>query len=208
MRILALLLLLCATAACAETFTAQVIAVLDGDTVLVLHGNQKTSVRLAGIDAPEKSQAFGTASRDALAALVLRKDVRITTQTVDDYGRVVALLEAGKLNVNKEQLRLGMAWEYSRYHADKSLVALQSEAQHARLGLWALAHPVPPWEYRKARASVQDATATVCGKKHYCSQMVSCEEARYYLTQCRVKTLDRNSDGVPCENLCRPRVGK
>ncbi len=209
MRILAVLLLsLWAVAARAETFTAQVIAVLDGDTVLVLHGNQKTSIRLAGIDAPEKLQAFGTASRDALAALVLRKDVRVTTRTVDDYGRVVALLQAGKLNVNEEQVRLGMAWEYSRYHADKSLLALQTEAQRARRGLWTQARPVPPWEYRKAHAQKQDVMATVCGRKHYCSQMVSCEEARYYLTQCRVKTLDRNSDGVPCENLCRPRAGQ
>lgn len=40
-----------------------------------------------------------------------------------------------------------------------------------------------------------------CGKRK-CSQMNSCAEARYHLTQCKVKSLDRDNDGVPCENLC------
>ena len=208
MNILTLVALLCglclSTTIKAETFTAHVIAVLDGDTVLVSHDKKKTTIRLAGIDAPEKLQEFGPASRDALAALVLRKDVRVITRTVDDYGRVLALLEAGRVNVNEEQLRRGMAWEYSHYHADKALMALQTEAQRARRGLWAGANPVPPWEFRKSHAPMREALAQIanCGAKHYCSQMVSCEEAKYYFKQCKVKTLDKNGDGVPCENLC------
>lgn len=190
----------------AETFDAQVVAVIDGDTVIVQHEKRKTTVRLAGIDAPEKAQPFGALSRDALAALVLHKPVRVITRTVDDYGRVVALLQVGAINVNGEQLRRGMAWEYSQYHADKALTALQADAQRARRGLWADARPVPPWEFRKSHAPTreQQALATVCGKKHYCSQMVSCEEAKFYFTQCRVRTLDKNNDGVPCEALCNP----
>ena len=204
----ALLFFLGVAAAHAATFNAQVIAVLDGDTVMVQHDNKKTTVRLAGIDAPEKLQAFGTASRDALAALVLRKEVRVTSTAVDEYSRVIGVLHVGKLNVNAEQLRLGMAWEYSHYHSDKAMIALQTEAQRARRGLWAGANPQPPWEFRKTHAPTreQGALATACGKKHYCSQMVSCEEAKFYFTQCRVKTLDKNNDGVPCENLCRPKI--
>jgi micrococcal nuclease len=203
----ALFLLAVSGAGTAETFIAQVIAVLDGDTVMVLHASRKTTLRLAGIDAPEKQQAFGRESRDALAALVLRKEVRVTTRTVDEYGRVVADLQAGNINVNEEQLRRGMAWEYSRYHSDKTLIALQADAQRARRGLWAQANPAPPWEFRKAHAPVRESntTASACGSKRYCAQMVSCEEARYYLTQCRIKTLDRNGDGMPCETLCNPK---
>lgn len=195
------------TALHAETFSALVIAVLDGDTVMVEHDKKKTTVRLAGIDAPEKLQAFGPASREALMKLVLRKEVRVITRTVDDYGRVVATLEAGRVNVNQEQLRRGMAWEYSHYHSDQALKALQAEAQRERRGLWAGANPQPPWEFRKAHAPTRElATSTsACGAKRYCSQMVSCDEAKYYFTQCRVKTLDKNGDGVPCENLCRPK---
>ncbi len=207
MRVVALLVLAwSAVAVSAETFTARVIAVLDGDTVIVQERAKKTTVRLAGIDAPEKLQEFGLASRDALVALVLNKDVQITTKTVDDYGRVVALLRAGRVNVNDEQLRRGMAWEYSRYHADKILVALQAEAQQARRGLWAGAAPTPPWAFRKTHGATyeMEAASNPCGKKRYCSQMVSCDEARFYLTQCRVKTLDKDGDGVPCESLCVP----
>ena len=190
----------------AAAFNAQVIVVQDGDTVMVLHNKKKTSIRLAGIDAPEKLQSYGPASRDALAALVLRQTVRVIPKAVDEYGRVVAIIELGHMNVNEEQLRRGMAWEYSHYHADKSLIALQTEAQRARRGLWAEASPTPPWEFRKTHAATREQTAanSACGKKRYCSQMVSCEEARFYLTQCKIKTLDKDGDGVPCESLCLP----
>ena len=33
--------------------------------------------------------------------------------------------------------------------------------------------------------------------------MTSCEEAKFYLTQCGVGSLDGNHDGVPCAKLCR-----
>ena len=209
MRVAAVLwlwLACCVATAHAETLTARVITVLDGDTIIVQERAKKTTIRLAGIDAPEKLQEFGPASRDALAALVLNKDVQVTPKTVDDYGRVVALLQAGRINVNEEQLRRGMAWEYSHYHADKALIALQSEAQRARRSLWANATPTPPWAFRKTHAATReiDAASSPCGKKRYCSQMVSCDEARFYLTQCRIKTLDKDGDGVPCESLCEP----
>ena len=41
-----------------------------------------------------------------------------------------------------------------------------------------------------------------CQAKRYCTQMRTCEEARAYLTQCEIKSLDRDGDGVPCEALC------
>ena len=198
--------LLHAAAAHAADFTAQVIVVMDGDTVMVLHGKRKVTVRLAGIDAPEKLQAFGAEAQKSLAELVLRKEARVTPTAVDDYGRVVAVLRVGRANINEEQLRRGMAWEYSRYHSDKALIALQSAAQRARRGLWAGANPVAPWAFRKTHAPTRDALArtNVCGGKHYCSQMVSCGEAKFYLHRCKVKSLDKDGDGVPCEKLCMP----
>lgn len=42
-----------------------------------------------------------------------------------------------------------------------------------------------------------------CGSKRRCGQMLSCDEAMAYLTQCGVSSLDRDGDGVPCESLCR-----
>jgi hypothetical protein len=42
-----------------------------------------------------------------------------------------------------------------------------------------------------------------CNGKRFCRQMTSCTEARFYLNVCRVQGLDGDSDGTPCENLCR-----
>lgn len=152
----------------AEGFSARVIAVLDGDTVLVLReggsgaagdmsasplrgvrDGQRIKVRLAMIDAPEKDQEYGLASKRALDELVLRKQVQVTTQALDDYGRTVALLEVAGLNVNKEQVRRGMAWNYSHFFRDPRYRALQEEAQQARRGLWQQDDPTPPWKWRK-----------------------------------------------------------
>jgi hypothetical protein len=42
-----------------------------------------------------------------------------------------------------------------------------------------------------------------CGNKQRCDEMVSCEEARFYLAQCGRRRLDADGDGVPCKGLCR-----
>lgn len=133
----------------AETFKAKVIAVLDGDTVLVLRDQQKIKVRLVGIDAPEKQQPYGRRSRRSLCQLVCRRSVQVKTQAVDQYQRLLATLYADGIDVNREQIRRGMAWEYSFDHGDRKLVAIQREAQQARRGLWADAGPQPPWVWRR-----------------------------------------------------------
>ena len=52
----------------AETLTGRVVAVADGDAVAVLDSNNvQYKVRVAGIDALEKKQAFGNRSKDNLA---------------------------------------------------------------------------------------------------------------------------------------------
>ena len=213
----------------ADQFTAKVIEVFDGDTVLVLRGAQKIKIRLANIDAPEvghagvsgqppsshMAQEGGMASMQALMGMVLHKQIQVDSQTTDQYGRMVATLHVDGKNVNEEQVRNGMAWEYSGYHSNKTYIALQSEAQQARRGLWAQPNPMPPWQWRKAHPTTLPAAPAVtsapvagaytCGSKRHCAQMISCAEARFYLTQCGVKTLDRNRDGVPCESLCAPK---
>lgn len=198
----------------AETFTTQILSVLDGDTVMVKRGTGVLSMRLAEIDAPEKTQPFGETARKSLSDLVMGKSVHVVSQAMDQYGRMVAHLSVDGLDVNAEQVRLGMAWEYSHFHGNKVLVALQKEAQSVPRGLWALSNPIPPWEWRKQHpypASAIPMTEVVtpstmpnlrCGNKKYCNQMTSCDEAKYYLNQCGVKRLDGNGDGVPCENLC------
>lgn len=153
-RALFFLLLVCMlVTARAEEFSARVIVVIDGDTVLVLRGAQKIKIRLANIDAPEKDQPFGMASRQALMDMALKKNVLVTTRATDKYGRTVADLSVDGRSVNEEMVQLGMAWEYSYYHRDKLYRALQRDAREVRRGLWAEDSPTPPWVWRKAHPS-------------------------------------------------------
>ncbi|MBI5625980.1 MAG: thermonuclease family protein [Nitrosomonadales bacterium] len=211
------LIVLCPLASAAE-FSGKVIAVLDGDTLLVLRDGHPVKVRFAEIDAPEKAQPFGMASKKSLSEMVKGKQIKVVSRAVDDYGRLVAMVYVGELNVNHEQVRRGMAWEYSRFHSNRELMALQHEAQQARRGLWAGTDPVEPSQWRKQHpgtwaaplpASVPSTPAPsspaptdqACGKKH-CSEMNSCEDAMHYFSICGQKALDGDADGKPCEKLC------
>ena len=140
------------------------------------------------------------------AELVMGKQIKVASRAVDDYGRLVATVHIDGLNVNYEQVRRGMAWEYSRFHSNRELMALQREARQARRGLWAGDEAVEPSQWRKLHPASAPAAATApgntCGSKKHCSEMSSCEEARHYLAQCGIRTLDGNGDGVPCEKLC------
>ena len=216
--LLFVLLACTAVAAYAEQFTGKVIVVLDGDTVMVTRkGGPPVKVRLAGIDAPEKAQQGGMASKESLSELVYRKQVSVNSHATDSYGRLVAHLSVDGLDVNAEQIKLGMAWEYSGFHTNETYIGLQKDAQQARRGLWAGDEIVEPAQWRKLHpftlpAAVTDPAGTrldktppdpACAKK-YCSQMTSCDEARHYLAQCGAKSLDSDGDGVPCERLCVP----
>src|SRR5688572_3232989 len=58
------------SSAAAADFEGLVVAISDGDTVTLLQGNDQVKVRLWGIDAPEKRQAFGTRAQQHLGNLV------------------------------------------------------------------------------------------------------------------------------------------
>ena len=107
-----------------------VVKVVDGDTITVLDTNKdQHRVRIAGIDAPEKGQPFGNASRKQLGELVARKDVRVEFDKHDRYGRIVGKVlvtppdcpTCGKtLDVGLAQITTGMAWGYRKYANEQS----------------------------------------------------------------------------------------
>src|SRR6267378_4491443 len=71
-------------------FTGKVVHIADGDTLTVLDAdNVQHKIRLHGIDAPEKGQAFGTKAKEALAEKVHEKTVRVVWKEKDKYGRIV-----------------------------------------------------------------------------------------------------------------------
>ena len=187
-----------------EIYSGKVIAVLDGDTVLLLRANNPPfKVRLANIDAPEKAQEYGLASQQSLAELVLRKQVQVSTRAVDSYGRVVAVISLAGRNINQEQVARGMAWADTRSR-DKDMLTVQAQAQQEKRGLWIQANPLRPRAWRDLyTVRPQPLTQSyTCGSKHYCRQMDSCAEAKFYLESCSVKSLDGDGDGLPCERLC------
>ena len=84
-----LLLAVSVTASAAELF-GTVVAVADGDTVTLLDAsNLQHKVRLSGIDAPERRQAYGERARQNLAANVHHKTVLVVWKKEDRYGRIV-----------------------------------------------------------------------------------------------------------------------
>jgi len=86
--------LLCASQAGANTLSGKVVAVLDGDTITVLHEDQQTRVRIAGIDAPEKKQAFGQRSKQSMSDCAFGKDVVVDWKKLDRYGRAIGKVVA------------------------------------------------------------------------------------------------------------------
>jgi endonuclease YncB( thermonuclease family) len=127
-------------------YEGKVVGISDGETITVLLSGRQKKVRLAEIDAPEKSQAFGQRAKQSLSELVFGKQVRVEQQDRDRYGRVVGRVYAGGLDVNAEQIRKGMAWIYRQYNKDRSLLAIESEAKSAKRGLWSEPNAIPPWE--------------------------------------------------------------
>lgn len=165
---LLLLLLLLSLAAPAD-ITGRVVSVTDGDTVKVRDADKVLhKVRLSGIDAPERNQPYGSASRKHLASLVANKEVRVETSGEDQHGRVLGKVwvqpagcqTCGKtLNTNHAQVLAGMAWWY-RYHADEQspedrgrYESAEDEARARGWGLWADPNPVSPYEWRRAERS-------------------------------------------------------
>ena len=128
-----------------------VVAVSDGDTAWVLLNGERQRVRLASVDAPEKGQAFGRRAEQSLRELILKKTVSIHWSGLDRYGRIVATVAVGQVDVGAEQVRRGMAWVYRAYSKDPGLLALENEARESRRGLWADPQAVAPWNWRSAR---------------------------------------------------------
>ena len=79
------------------------------------------------------------------------KIVTIHEHGKDRYGRTLGdVILPGGTSLNQELVRAGLAWHYVRYAPhDTTLRELEAQARAAKAGLWADAHPIAPWEWRK-----------------------------------------------------------
>ena len=122
--------------------------VQDGDTFKL--PDDKTRVRLWGIDAPERGQAYAGEARNRLKELCEGKAVRLEMKDTDQYGRKVAIVWLGKKNINLQLVKEGLAWHYAYYAPDaKDLADAEKAARKARKGLWQDKNPVNPYDFRK-----------------------------------------------------------
>jgi endonuclease YncB( thermonuclease family) len=150
---LAVLLIVFAQSAYAETFEGPVVRVVDGDSLIVLRGTKQVRVRLKEIDAPEHNQRFGKRSRQSSTDMCAKKRARVSWRETDRNGRTLGRVWCAGVDANAEQVRRGMAWVFNRY--DRSLYPLQEAARSDRLGLWADAEPIAPWEWRAAKGQLE-----------------------------------------------------
>ncbi len=98
-----------------DTLTGKVGRVVDGDTLYVLDANYKDhKICLAGIDAPERKQAYGLASRKNLASIVASKQVTIEYQKRDRYGRIVGKVLLDGIDACLEQVKAGFVRHYKK----------------------------------------------------------------------------------------------
>ncbi len=156
-----LFLALCSHPVFADNLVGRVVGLADGDTVTVLDDQKaQHKVRLAGIDAPEKGQAFGNVSKQSLSDLVYDKTVSVEWHKVDRYGRKVGKILIDDLDANLEQVKRGLSWHYKDYAKEQSpedqtrYADAEAQARLDKRGLWVDAEPIPPWAWRKMKREI------------------------------------------------------
>lgn len=140
-------------------------SISDGDSFnLQAKNNATVRVRIAGIDAPERTQPYAQKAKAALQEMLNAGPIRLDPVTIDRFDRWVAHVYVNETNVGLTLVDQGWAWYFRRYKDD--LPAFQQirfelaeqTARQKRLGLWQgldLAQknpelaPEPPWRFRE-----------------------------------------------------------
>jgi len=118
---------------------------------------------MACIDAPEKKQDMGIASRDYLRSLLNQNPNKliVAEKEKDRYGRTVAEVflpdpknPGNEIPVNGMMIKAGYAYFYADYASackDNSAMYAQfeKEAKAGKVGVWARGNSIKPWDYRK-----------------------------------------------------------
>jgi len=155
-KIILALSLVIVTSASADQLVGKVVGISDGDTITILDkDNNQYKIRLAGIDAPEKKQAFGNVSKKSLSDLIYDQEVTVESNKKDQYGRFIGKILLANKDINKIQIEKGMAWFYKKYQNELiledrlSYLNAEINAKNKSVGLWVDKDPIPPWEFRK-----------------------------------------------------------
>lgn len=130
--------------------SAQVIKVVDGDTITVLVDGKKETVRLIGIDTPEVVdprklvQCFGKEASEKTKQLLTDKQVMLVDDQSqgnrDKYNRLLRYVFLGNVNINQQLLEEGYAHEYTYrlpYAYQSEFMSAERNAREGKKGLWA-----------------------------------------------------------------------
>lgn len=134
----------------------------DGDTMSVLdRNNTQHKIRMGGIDAAEKRQAFGYVSKQSLADEAAGQSVTVKWKRLDRYGRKVGKVFKAGTDANLKQIKRGLAWHYKDYEREQSVSdrkmysAAEVAARENKRGLWRDVEPIRPSEWRRANRPTQ-----------------------------------------------------
>ena len=198
-----------------------VVKVVDGDTIDVSINGETKRLRLIGINTPETVdprtpvECFGKEASDKAKSLLTGKKVSLeadsTQGELDKYSRLLryVFLEDGT-NFNLYMIKEGYAYEYTyntAYKYQKEFKEAQAYAKANNKGLWspnACNGELKSADSQTTSTSSSTSSFGSCGTKTTCSQMITCEEAKYFLNSCGITRLDGDSDGVPCQTtVCK-----
>ena len=100
-------------------YRATVIRVIDGDTIellidLGLYNYQRTKIRLAGINTPERGQEGYREAKAFVSDLLEEGEVVVRTHKVGKYGgRWIGTIWVGDICLNHELIKRDLAVPYS-----------------------------------------------------------------------------------------------
>jgi micrococcal nuclease len=120
------------------TETALVTRIIDGDTIVV---NGQATIRLIGIDSPERDQDGYQKASEHLSELISNSfvDIEYDTSSTDPYGRTLGYIFQENIFINEQMVSEGFARATpvppNTKHADR-LYQAQQNAKQAQKGLW------------------------------------------------------------------------
>lgn len=128
----------------------KVLYIIDGDSI-------GFSMRIKGIDTPEKQQKCAKTSGKIINCGIIAKEhlqilldylpgkLKIESVGIDYYNRTLVNIYKGDVNVGKKMVEQGMAWAYG-----KKYKAQEKIAQTNKVGFWNyLKPPLKPSIWRK-----------------------------------------------------------
>lgn len=139
----------------APVTTGTVVGVLSGDIIRVrVATNNEVKVRLAGVAAPVKGQAYAEQSKSNLYARLIDQTLVLTTVELTRRGMPMVVARLKGESVNEAVIASGDAWYLPRSYRAPELAKAQQRAARDKAGLWAQEKPVPPWSYGRVMTNL------------------------------------------------------